>query len=187
MKHITAMALMLTLGVGGLYARDKPVTMTFSGTAGPSAVNLQYLNAPASDYDFGGNGALGAFTFRSVSASEPSLQFPSNCSGATQLFGTVVAGAGVLRVQDGSLLILMLTEGTDCVDFVAQEAHCIRTFNITGGTGRFKNASGTLTFDETLRSVLADASKLPVFFSATGSVTGTISGVKVEEDDHDDR
>lgn len=156
--------------------------MAFSRTAGAGAVNLQYPDAITSEYNFAGNGALGALTFRTFSASAPYPRFSSTCSGPTQLYGTVVAGAGVLRVQNGSLLILTLTEGTDCIDFAVQEAHCIRTFNITGGTGRFKDASGTLTFDEILHSVLADASMAPVFFLVTGEVTGTGSGLHIAED-----
>ena len=33
MKHIATVALMLNLGVAGVYAQQKPVKMTFSGTA----------------------------------------------------------------------------------------------------------------------------------------------------------
>jgi hypothetical protein len=55
------------------------------------------------------------------------------------------------------------------------------TFQITGGTGRFKNASGTLAFTETVVPVLADASNNPVFFAATGEYTGTVSGVSEEQ------
>ena len=41
MKHIATMALMLNLGVASVYAQQNPVKMTFSGTAGASAINLQ--------------------------------------------------------------------------------------------------------------------------------------------------
>ena len=65
MKHVIGLALMLNLGVAGLYANERPVKMTFSGTSGPTLVNLQYPNTAAiSEYDFAGNGTLGAFTFR---------------------------------------------------------------------------------------------------------------------------
>jgi hypothetical protein len=74
-----------------------------------------------------------------------------------------VAGAGVFRFQDGSLLKVNLTQGADCVDLAAQEAHCTVAFQITGGTGRFKNASGVLRLTETVLPVLADASQSPVF------------------------
>src|SRR2546425_10795469 len=44
MKHIATVALMLNLGVAGVYAQQKPVKMTFSGTAAPSTINLQRPN-----------------------------------------------------------------------------------------------------------------------------------------------
>jgi hypothetical protein len=41
MKYIAAIALMLNLGVASVYAQRYPVKMAYSGTSGPSAVNLQ--------------------------------------------------------------------------------------------------------------------------------------------------
>lgn len=186
MKHVIGLALMLNLGVAGLYARERPVNMTFSGTSGPTIINLQYPNTAAtSEYDFAGNGALGPFTFRTYSASGASAQPPSNCSDPTQISGTVLGGGGVLRVQDGSLLILTLTGGSDCINLTPpMQAHCIRIFDITSGTGRFKDAKGKLTFDEILQPAVFDATGAPVFFSATGTVTGSISGVHLAEDSH---
>ena len=61
------------------------------------------------------------------------------------------------------------------------------TFQITGGTGRFKDASGILTLTETVLPVLADASNNPVFFASTGEFTGTVSGVAAEEERQDER
>ena len=61
-------------------------------------------------------------------------------------------------------------------------AHCTWIFKISGGTGRFKNATGALTLTETALPVLADAHNNPVFFAATGEITGTVSGVAREED-----
>jgi len=55
------------------------------------------------------------------------------------------------------------------------------TLQITGGTGHFKNASGTLTFIETSVPVLADALNNPVLFIATGEFTGTVSGVSEDQ------
>ena len=75
-----------------------------------------------------------------------------------------------------------LTHGGDCIDLAADEGHCTLTLQITGGTGRFKNASGTLTLTETSVPVLADALNNPVFFAYTGEFTGTVSGVSEEQD-----
>jgi hypothetical protein len=181
MKHIAIVALMLNLGVAGTHAQQKPVTMTFSGTAAASTINLQQPNTTTGEDNLAGNGSLGPFTFRNIFAETAIPQPSSTCSGPTLLFFLRGAGAGVFRFQDGSLLKVNLTQGTDCVDLAAQEAHCTVTFQITGGTGRFKNAFGILTLTETVLPVLADAFHNPVFFASTGEFTGTVSGVAGEE------
>jgi hypothetical protein len=184
MKHIATIALMLNLSVASVYAHERPVKMTFSGTGGAGVINLQQPNAANVEESEAGNGTLGPFTVRIISAEAPSPQPSSTCSGP---FSTRVAGAGVFRFQDGSLLKVNVTEGADCIDLVAQEGHCTMTFEITGGTGRFKDASGILTFTETVKPVLADASNNPVFFAETGQITGTVSGVADEEEGRDER
>jgi hypothetical protein len=185
MKHIAIAALMLNLGVAIVYAHEKPVKMMFSGTAAPSTVNLQQPDTTNGEDSLAGNGTLGQFTFRNVTAETASPQPSSTCSGPNQLYFVRVAGAGVFRFHDGSLLKVNLTEGSDCVDLAAQEGHCTMTFQITGGTGRFKDASGVLTLTETVVPVLADASHNPVFFSSTGEFTGTVSRVAEEERQND--
>jgi hypothetical protein len=182
MKHIATMALMLNLGVASVYAHEQPVRMTFSGTSAASAISLQQPGTSNDEDNFAGYGTLGAFTLRNVRAVATSPDAAGSCPSPTQVYFTEPAGAGVFRFQDGSLLKVNLTEGHDCIDFVALEADCTITFQITGGTGRFKNASGVLTFTETVKPVLADALNNPVFFAATGEFTGTVSGVQMEGD-----
>jgi hypothetical protein len=185
MRHIATVALMLNLGVVSIYAQQKTVTMTFSGTGGASAINLQQPNTTTGEDNFAGNGALGQFTFRDIFAEGTIPQQSSTCSGPTKLYFVRVDGAGVFRFQDGSLLKVLLTQGADCIDLAAQQAHCTVTFKITGGTGRFSNASGILTLTETVVPVLADHSSNPVFFASTGTFTGTVSGVAAGEERHD--
>jgi hypothetical protein len=198
LKHLATVALMLNLGVAGIYAQQGPVTMTFSGTGAPSTINLQYPGTNNSEDNSAGNGTLGPFTFRNVRAvnSNPLPQPPSTCSGSTFPSGgkndpvgyfLSVAGAAVFRFQDGSLLKVTLMQAGDCIDFAVLEAHCTMTFQITGGTGRFKNAKGNLTLTETSLPVLLDASHNPVFFASTGEFTGTVSGVTAEEEGQDRR
>ena len=187
MTHIATVALLLNLGVAGVYAQQQPVNMTFSGTAAPSTINLQQPGTQTGEENFAGNGTLGPFTFRNINAETASPQPSSACSGPSRLYFLRVAGAGVFRFQDGSLLKVNLTQGADCVDLAAQQGHCTMTFQITGGTGRFKDASGILTLTETVLPVLADASHNPVFFASTGEFTGTVSGVATGEDGQDER
>jgi hypothetical protein len=185
MKYAAAIALTLYLGVASVYAQRYPIKMAYSGTStAASAVNLQQPGTLTVEENFEGNGALGAFTFRLISAETTSPQEPpSTCSGPANIYFSRKTGAGVFRFQDGSLLKVIVTQGADCIDLAAQQGHCTVTFQITGGTGRFKDASPTtLTFTETTVPVLADALNNPVFFAVTGEFTGTVSGVASEAD-----
>src|SRR5947209_1427337 len=98
-RYITTMALMVNLGVAGLYAHERHVKMTFSGTAGPSSVDLQIPDRTTGGDNFTGNGTLGAFTFREVESNGGSPEPSSTCSGP---YFTLTIGAGVLSFQDGS-------------------------------------------------------------------------------------
>jgi hypothetical protein len=180
MNRVATTALMLSLSVAAVYAQ-KPISMTFSGTGGAGVINLQQPGTGNVEEDEAGNGTLGQFTFRIISAETTTPQPSSTCSGPNQIFFMRVSGAGVMRFQDGSLLKLNLTQGTDCIDLAAQQALCTLTFQIIGGTGRFKNASGSFTYAETVVPVLADAFGNPVFFADTGQITGTVSGVAAED------
>jgi hypothetical protein len=178
MKYIASVALMLNLGVATVYPQQNPVYMTFSGDAGPSTMDLKQPNTNTGEQNLAGNSALGPFTFRLVRASATSPQPSSTCS---NLFIPSVAGAGLFRFQDGSLLMVNLTGGGDCIDLVAREALCTMTFQITGGTGRFKNVSGVLTLTEVPKPAVDDALGNPLLFIETGEITGTVSGMGAEE------
>ena len=169
MKHLATAALMFNLGVAGIYAQ--PLNMKLSGTAAASTINLG-TGTPAAEYHLDGNGALGSFTLRVVSAGAASPQASTTCLG---LYIPVLAGKGVFRFQDGSLLKVNLTAGSDCIDLAAGSAHCIRVFQVIGGTDRFQNASGAgVTLTMTVAPVVQGQFD---FFTVTGTITGTISGV----------
>jgi hypothetical protein len=176
MKHLATVALILNLGVVAAYAHDESVKMIFSGTSAPSTINLQQPNTSNDGDNFAGEGTLGSFTVTNVRAISNSAGTSSSCSGSNLLFLPELAGAGVFRFRDGSLLQVNLTQGGDCIDLTTGEAHCALTFQIIGGTGRFKHASGVLTMTETVETVATDTLGNPVFFAATGKFTGTISG-----------
>src|SRR5262245_22387226 len=174
------LALILSPGAANVYAQQRPVTMSFSGTAVPSTINIR-PGAVTSEYDFAGNGPLGPFTFHTLNASS---QPPGTCPAANHPY----FGAGVFRFLDGSLLMVNLTEGSDCIEFTSTGpvGHCARTFQITGGTGHFRNASGgTITLTETILPVLLDGSNNPVFFAVTGELTGVVPGLAVGQGPQD--
>jgi hypothetical protein len=183
MKHIATVALMLNLGVAGVYAQQRPVMMTFSGNGAPNAIDLKHANASTVEENVAGNGTLGPFTFRDLRAAANSPQPSSTCAG---VFFPSVAGGGILRFQDGSLLKVNLTGGGDCIDFVHGVGHCTLTFQIAGGTGRFQGVSGgVLTYTETALPVLLDALSIPVLTTETGDITGTIYGIAMQVEPHD--
>jgi hypothetical protein len=183
--YLLVAATILTMALA-LPAAAQPVSMTFSGTAANSSItNLLQPNSSNAEYHLAGKGPLGAFTLRLVNAEPNSFSPtpPASCSGPTKAYSPVDTGAGVFRFQDGSLLYVQVTPGgSDCIDFAAGKALCIRNLQITGGTGSFKNAWGTLTLTETVVPVLADISGLPVLFGASGGVKGTISGATAQQD-----
>ena len=172
MKYIATVALMFNVGVAGVYAQEWPVKMTFSGTNVATTINLQ-PNTVTDEQHSAGNGTFGSFTFRELHADGPAPQPPSGCSGPNF---AVVAGAGVFRFQDGSLLIVAVVDGAGCVNPAAGNAAISVNYQITGGTGRFEGASGALTYTATLKAVLFNASNAPAVLTLTGQIEGTVSG-----------
>ena len=183
--YLLMAAAFLTMALA-LPAAAQGLKMTLSGTSAASTSNLQQPNTSTGEDNFAGKGSLGSFTYRFVHSMANAPTPSSVCTGPHDVHFSDPAGGGVFRFQDGSLLYVQLTQGDDCIDFVVGAAHCIRILKITGGTGRFQNASGTLSLTETsIVPVLFDAFGNPVLFAAIGDITGTISGVGGDQDQNE--
>jgi len=169
MKHIATVALMLSLGVTGAFAQERPIKMSYSGSNVATTINLR-PGTVTDETQLAGTGTLGAFTFRELHADGLAPQ-PVVCAGPS--FG-VLAGAGVFRFQDGSLLIVTVTDGSGCINLAERNAALTVNYEITGGTGRFTNASGNLTMTATLVVILRNASKDPALLINTGEFEGTL-------------
>jgi len=161
-------------GPGAQADEHRSVKMTYSGTNVATTINLQ-ANTVTDETHLIGNGSLGAFTFRELHADGASLQPPVGCFGPNF---AVVAGAGVFTFEDGSLLVVTVADGSGCVDLAAGNAALIVNYQISGGTGRFREASGELMMSGTLMVVLRNASNAPALLTNTGRMKGTIFGVK---------
>jgi len=173
MKNITTMALMLNLGVAGVYAQDIPVKMRFSGTNVATTINLQ-PNTVTDEHQSAGDGTFGPFTFRELHADlSPSPQPPPGCSGPNF---AIAAGAGVFRFQDGSLLIVAIKDGSGCINSADRTSALTVNYEIIGGTGRFEGASGSLTLTATMRAVLRNASNASALLTLTAVIEGSVSG-----------
>lgn len=174
MKHIATVALMLNLGAAGMYAQQRPVKMTFSGTNVATTINL-VPDTVTDEQHSAGVGSLGPFTFRELHADTLTPQSSSTCSGPYFL---VVAGGGVFRFQDGSLLNVRITEGDGCIDLTAGLARLTVKYQITGGTGRLEDASGELKYTATMKPVFfSPVSNRPALLTLTGEIEGTIARV----------
>jgi len=89
-----------------------------------------------------------------------------------------VAGGGVFRFQDGSLLAVGITGGALCIDTDHGVGHLTETYQIKSGTERFKGVSGgTLTLTVTLMPVVFNGPNSAVLVTMAGEFTGTISGL----------
>jgi hypothetical protein len=178
MKHQWILGLVLISWGAALHAQQYPVRMTFTGSATYHSpqISLGPNTSQISDLSQAGDGSLGPFTLREASATN-AMPSGAGCSGPNSAAFTFAAGAGVYRFNDGSLLTYKIKEGTSCIDFTAAAADTTITQQITGGTGRFKNATGTLTLI-TLGSypIIFDVSgQQPVMVVfPNGTVTGTI-------------
>jgi hypothetical protein len=72
--------------------------------------------------------------------------------------------------------------GAGCVNLAEGTAAITVNYQIKGGFGRFKGASGTLTLTSTLTPVLFNAAGAPELLTNTGGkITGTISGVSIDD------
>jgi hypothetical protein len=147
--------------------------MTFSGSFVPTAIDVQ-PDTITDEELLAGNGPLGPFTFRKLRTDETVPQSFGSCGSGFGPSIRVVAGGGVFRFEDGSLLTVTVTEGVLCVDVDHMVGHLMETYEITGGTGRFKGASGALQSTGKLGPVLFSASNAAVLLTNTGELKGTV-------------
>jgi hypothetical protein len=96
-------------------------------------------------------------------------------------FGPVIrvaSGGGVFRFEDGSLLTVIVTEGTLCIDLDHLVGHLTEAYRITGGTGRFEDARGTLESTATVKPVLFDSAGNAKLLTLIGAYEGTMTGAR---------
>jgi hypothetical protein len=74
-------------------------------------------------------------------------------------------------------------DGSGCVDLAAGNAGLTVNYQISGGTRRFKGASGDLTMTATLVAVLRNAANAPALLTNTGKFEGTIFRAAEEDDE----
>ena len=183
MRHLTTVALMLYLGMASLYAQQH--AEEHSRVMGSRSTMPPPPNTLNHESHVTGDSPLGPFTYRGLWADDPGSRSLGSCGSGFGPNFRIVAGGGVFRFEDGSLLTVRQTEGTLCVD-IADPSHTVGrqfvTYQITGGTGRFKHAAAscdvtagdcTLQLTAALEVVLFDSSGAAKFLTFTGEFQGT--------------
>jgi hypothetical protein len=178
---MAAMILTAALALPAAAQKQVPLKMTFSGSKVATTIDLG-PNTRTDEVHLAGNSTLGPFTFRSLRADETIPRSFGRCGDGSGPNLRVVAGGGVFRLQDGSLLTVTITGGALCVDLDHFVGHLNETYQITDGTRRFQGATGTLALTATLRAVLSDASNQAVLLTMTGELDGTILGAAIREE-----
>ena len=153
--------------------RQRQVTMAFSGSMVPTAIDVQ-TDTITDEELLAGTGSLGPFTLRKLRTDETSPQFFGACGSGFGPTLRVTAGGGVFRFEDGSLLTVTETDGVLCVDFDHLVGHLTETYQITGGTGRFKGATGGFQSAGELNPVMFSASNAAVLLTNVGTLKGTV-------------
>jgi len=159
----------------GADARQAQVKMSFSGSMIPTAIGVQ-PDTITDEELLAGSGSFGQFTFRALRTDEMSPIGFGSCGDGFGPSIRVVAGGGVFRFEDGSLVMVNLTDGVLCIDFDHLVGHLTETYQITGGTGRFESASGTLQVTKRLKPVMVSPAGQAVLLTITGELKGTIRG-----------
>ena len=72
------------------------------------------------------------------------------------------------------MLIVTVTDGSGCVNLEARHAVLTVNYEITGGTGRFTDASGNLTMTSTIAAILRNAANAPALLINAGEFEGTL-------------
>ena len=147
--------------------------MAFSGSMVPTAVDVQ-PNTITDEELLAGDGTLGSFTFRKLRTDDTVPVSFGACGSGFGPTVRVVAGGGVFRFEDGSLLTVAVTEGVLCVDLDHLVGHLTETYQVTGGTGRLRGATGSLQSTGTLKPVMFSASNAAVLLTNAGHLKGTI-------------
>src|SRR5262245_52203210 len=173
MKRIAAVAVLLSLAGASLNAEGRPVKLKFSGSMVPTSIVVQ-PNTITDEELLAGDGSLGPFTFRKLRTDETTPQSFGSCGRGSGPSLRVTAGGGVFRFDDGSLLTVAVAEGVLCIDLDHAVGHLAETYQITGGTGRFKGASGTLQSTGRLTPVLFSTANAAVLLTNTGELRGTV-------------
>ena len=162
---------------GAVQAGEIKIDQRFSGIGTQTGVDTNDDGNFATAFSFEMWGSPGRSTAQSLGESVPAAN--TDCpAGALQ--SNVFQQSFVSMFKDGSMLYFVTTAGHSCATFVPFEITCDLEGDIVGGSGRFKDATGSWTVD-------CDIFPVGAFSTATvGEFKGTINVPHRGRKHHDD-
>lgn len=173
----------LAVAVGSVEARDKQFHASFVGTD-INKDDLSFTGTPAAYLTVVGKSTLGPYTAQLVVEAPPDGQtcpLPGGSSGVELVFvGEVAVLSFAEREEQLFLRLSPSVTSHACFDLTAGVATGQTTFDVTGGTGRFEEATGTIvkTWKAITLAPLASPPGKGYFDSFTGTFDGTINLTK---------
>jgi hypothetical protein len=136
----TAVIVMIgALMIVGSAAAD-PLTYRYSGWSVGSDVDANEDGFTASVLTSKGFSTWGPITANGLTEGRPVSEYCDGKSNGTE--STSGRGTIVIRTNKGDLLYARVTDGARCFDQTTSTIHITANWEITGGSGRFENATG---------------------------------------------
>jgi len=174
---IVMISLLVTCGLATTSAQAEErlsLKATFGGTIVKTQFDTNGDDAPANLNILEGNSNLGQFSLQVLD--ESAISEPTTCPNGHAGFSVIlVAGSSVFRFRrTGDLLFVQPTSETTCFDPSTGVSFFRDAIGqVTGGTGRFANATGTLV-GEGMSQVLITDPAGNFFAEQHGTIEGTI-------------
>lgn len=171
---VCSVGVLLSAGLGQAEAKDIRFSASTSGSFVSTTIDTNEDNTPGSLFSLEGKSRLGQVSVELLA--EFAFGPPTAACPGAFLEGTVVTAQAVMRLQKrkGDLIFLESTSGSVCLAPDGTFSRENAPIDVMGGTGRFLNASGSLSADFDGVFLITDPA-LRSFGSVVSELTGTIT------------
>lgn len=176
LPFIIAVCASLVLSVAA-QAGETKINSRFSGNSHPTMIDTNGDGIFAAAGTFQSRGAPGRSVAHSIA--EFTALAPYGTPGC-DLRGELVYESWVETYNDGSMIFYTATGGYSCLDLTTLEAHAKIMGTITGGTGRFEGATGSVVVNVPTFIVVGGGMN-----AFAGTTKGTIEVSSSADDDSD--
>ncbi|MBI3796105.1 MAG: hypothetical protein HY268_03930 [Deltaproteobacteria bacterium] len=173
------LGLLLMGGLGRAEAKSRHFVSHQAGTGVNGVIDTNGDGMTAGTFTGIANTTLGRFLFQGESESLlDALATNISCPVGTAEFPLLQALDVFTLQATGEQLFLTHTSGAVCFDFTTLTFTYHTQGTFSGGTGRFVHAAGTFDNNGTGSVLVFDLPAFHTLLNTTGTVTGTLTGVK---------